>query len=86
MVNFFPNFVCSNVERVKLTAFCKAFYAALCVCACGKKFLNHCNFNVKLFLSELQEIEWYNPSDNDGNKSFTTFYNKKSSLINDPFD
>ena len=56
---FLPQ-ICLLKCGVKLTAFCKAISAALCMCACGKKFLNHCNFNVKLFLSELQEIEWYN--------------------------
>ena len=60
MVNFSPKYVCSNVERVELTAFYKAFCPVLCVFVCAeKKFLDHCNFNAKVFLSELQEIEWY---------------------------
>ena len=40
------------------------------------------NFNVNRFLSELQEIEWSNLSDNDANKSFPTFYKKINSLVN----
>ena len=41
-----------------------------------KKIRDYSNFNANRFLSELQEIEWSNLSDNDANKSFTTFYKK----------
>ena len=37
-----------------------------------KKIRDYSNFNANRFLSELQEIEWSNLSDNDANKSFTT--------------
>lgn len=40
------------------------------------------NFNANRFLSELQEIECSNLSDNDANKSFATFYKKINSLVN----
>ena len=37
---------------------------------------DYSSFNASRFLSELQEIKWRNSSDNDANKSFTTFYKK----------
>ena len=47
-----------------------------------KEIRDYSSFNANRFLSELQEIEWSNSSDNDANKSFTTFYKKINCLIN----
>ena len=47
-----------------------------------KKIRDYSSFNANRFLSELQEIEWSNSSDNDANKSFTTFYKKINCLVN----
>ena len=47
-----------------------------------KKNRDYSNFNANRFLSELQEIEWSNLSDNDANKSLTTFYKKINSVVN----
>ena len=47
-----------------------------------KKISDYSSFNANRFLSELQEIEWSNSSDNDANKSFTTFYKKINCLVN----
>ena len=47
-----------------------------------KKIRDCSNFNANRFLFELQETEWSNLSDNEANKSFTTFYKKINSLVN----
>ena len=47
-----------------------------------KKIRDYSNFNANRFLAELKEIEWSNSSDNDANKSFTTFYKKINCLVN----
>ena len=41
---------------------------------------DYSNFNANRFLSELQETEWSNLSDNDANKWFTTFLQKNKLL------
>ena len=46
-----------------------------------EKISDYSSFIADMFLSELQETEWSHPFNNDENKSFTTFYKKKNSLI-----
>ena len=46
----------------------------------GEQIRDYSNFNANRFLSELQETEWSNLSDNDANKWLTTFLQKNKLL------